>query len=352
MKIIIWGTGDYCKEKIKYIDQNNIVAIADRVSKSFSGWRTITLDEVQKYSYDKIVVLSSYYIEIIKDFVNKGIDYKKIVPGIAVRPFLFSELNYINERIKITVNKEGNILFSVDNDCIVVREKTDLEKVKKIVCNENNVDTIFHMNEKPVDKNYGINRGGSIVRYYINDFLTRNKDCIAGTVLEIGDREYTHKFNENVKISDCLHFGETVITTECDFNGNLSTNEGIKKDYYDCIVLTQVLNFVEDISHVADNLLNAIKKGGCILLTVSGITPICRYDMDTYGQYWAFTDRSIYNLFHKDNIICEIQTYGNYKTACAFLGGISYTEIGDKALAYNDPDYQVVIVAKIIKVKD
>lgn len=140
-------------------------------------------------------------------------------------------------------------------------------------------------------------------------------------MLEIGDRHYTELYGSENAQSYVLHFEEGSCQEPYDFFGNLITGTGLTQDFYDCIILTQVLNFVEDITYTADHLINALKPGGKILLSVSGISTICRYDMEIYGQYWNFTDKSIKNMFSKNNTKCDVFTRGNCKVACAFCRG-------------------------------
>ena len=343
MKVIIWGTGNYCRLKINYID-DEIVAVADREKKDFLGFKTITLEDIQYYIYDKIYVLSTYYIDIIKDLLNVGIDEDKIIPGICIKPYLSSELNYINHSIKVKVRKDGGISFvNRDGREIVIRQYSDIKYLKDYICDEENAKILKQLSTRPVDKVYGVERGGSIVRYYISDFLEKYKTLIKGNVLEIGGRDYTRKFGDKNCQSYSLFFEHGIENSgkdEFDIYGDLSTGDGLEKGFYDCIVLTQVLNFVKDIDNVSQNLIDSLKVGGVVILTVAGITPICRYDMDTYGQYWSFTDKSIFNMFSRKNTEVSIVTYGNLKTTCAFLAGMAYTELDDDDLIYNDSDFQ------------
>ena len=126
----------------------------------------------------------------------------------------------------------------------------------------------------------------------------------------------------------------------------------MKKDFYDCMILTQVLNFIEDIKHVPRVLVNSLKSGGVLLVTVAGITPISRFDMDRWGHFWNFTDAGIRKMFSMEGVECQTAIYGNYKAACAFLGGMSYTELDMGDLEFVDEDFQVIIAAVIRKTGD
>jgi hypothetical protein len=58
----------------------------------------------------------------------------------------------------------------------------------------------------PISRQFGLDRGQAIDRYYIESFLARHATDIRGRVLEIGDDSYTRKFGDGcVTRSDVLH---------------------------------------------------------------------------------------------------------------------------------------------------
>lgn len=349
MKYIIWGTGNYCQNKIDYLSDIKIVAFVERERTVFRGVQTILPCEINEFDYDKIIVMSNYYLEIIQDIINLGISASKIIPGIVCKPYLANELDFMSSNVSIDVNSDGTLLYRFNKTETVISAYEDWKCIRRIACNEDNSNIIKQLNFNPVGRTFGLNRGGSICRYYIDKFLDDNSVHISGNVLEIGDRQYSNRYSKQIDKSDCLHFDKSYKNTSSDFYGDLRTGIGIKKDYYDCIILTQVLNFVEDINQTAKILINSLKVGGKILITVSGITPVSRFDMDRWGHFRNFTDKGLQALFVNTNTKCNVQTYGNFKVACAFLGGMSYTELSEKDLGYNDDDFQTIIVAVVTK---
>lgn len=353
MKYIIWGAGLYCKEKLRYWNsENKIVAIVERYKTTFDGRETILPNELDKYKYDYIVIMSSRYLEIIPELIERGVDHKKIIPGILVRPLIGDELELITNLSKIYVLKDGtlNYVFNKQHS-INISEKSDWKKVKKVICEDDNANYIKRLACGPVGKLFGHNRGGSICRYYIEKFLYSNKSFFRGNILEIGDRNYTEKYGGNDYTSYLLRFNMDDENDKYSFCGDLTTGKGLQENFFDCIVLTQVIDFIYDVSAALDNSIKALKKNGVLLLTVSGITPISRSDMDRYGHYWNFTDASIKKLLHRSDVEYRIQTYGNCKAACAFLQGMSYKELEKEELDYHDEDFQVVISAMIKRIK-
>lgn len=62
-----------------------------------------------------------------------------------------------------------------------------------------------------------------------------------------------------------------------------------------------------------------------------------------------FTDAEIRQMFSTENPEYYTETYGNFKVACAFLGGMSYKELSEQELTYIDEDFQVFIMAVVQK---
>lgn len=201
--------------------------------------------------------------------------------------------------------------------------------------------------KKPVSRKFGFDRGTPIDRYYIENFLGKNYKAISGTVLEIGDSNYTRLFGgERVDRSIVLSYQEG---KNVDIVADLETGKGIPKKVADCVIFTQTLPFIFDISPAIKNIFNVLKPGGKLLVTVPGITQISRYDIDRWGQYWSFTDLSVRKLFEKvtSKKDITIKIYGNVKSASYFLYGLSAEELSRQDLDYQDRDYQVLIGAAI-----
>lgn len=349
MKYIIWGTGPYCREKIAYMGTDNVVAFVERNKSVFQGTDTIRPEEIEKYQYDKIIVMSNHYLEIIPELIAIwNIDPEKIIPGIAVRPYLFKELELMSNYTEIKVNPDGTLLYTYyGKEKFVIAQEEDWQQIRQLLCHEENSAQIKSLSVRPVGKLFGQPRGGSICRYYIDKFLAKHKSEIRGRVLEIADRTYTSRFMEDVEESYCLHFDKAFETEGTDFYGDLIDGTGMKRDFYDCIILTQVLNCIKDIRNTPKILIDSLKPNGNLLITVSGISPVSRLDMDRWGYFRNFTDAGIAGMFEAENTECSIEIYGNYKVACAFLGGMSYTELSEADLNYVDEDFQVFVMAVV-----
>lgn len=202
----------------------------------------------------------------------------------------------------------------------------------------------------PISREFGLDRGQCIDRYYIETFLSRHAADISGRVLEVGDDTYTRKFGgRRVSHSDVLNLrpGDPKTTLV----GDLANAQHIASDAFDCIVLTQTLQFIYDVRAALGHLHRILRPGGVLLATVAGISQISRYDMDRWGDYWRFTTLSMRRLFEEyfpaANI--EVQASGNVLAVVAFIEGLSAAELRGEELDYSDPDYELLITVRAVK---
>jgi len=202
----------------------------------------------------------------------------------------------------------------------------------------------------PISQSFGLDRGLCIDRYYIEHFLGQCSGDIKGEVLEVGDDVYTVRFGgERVTKSDVLHVTED--NARATIVADLTQAERIPSDAYDCIVLTQTLQFIYDVRKAIQTLYRILKPNGVLLVTLSGVNRISRYDMDRWGEYWRFTTLSASRLFEEffPPTRVTVQAYGNVLAAVAFLHGLAATELRQEELNYCDPDYDILIAVRVLK---
>jgi len=202
----------------------------------------------------------------------------------------------------------------------------------------------------PIHAGFGMGRGTYIDRYYIDRFLEENSSNIKGRVLELSDNEYTVRFGgDRVTRSDILdvrpdHSEATII-------GDLTSADGIPSDSFDCIILTQTLNFIYDVHSAIQTVYRILKPGGCVLVSVPGIAPLSPDEMEYCGDYWRFTRLSLKGLFEEEfgKGRVEVESRGNVLAAVAFLHGLAVEELKQEELDYRDPFYEVSVLLKAVK---
>jgi SAM-dependent methyltransferase len=203
----------------------------------------------------------------------------------------------------------------------------------------------------PISRLFGYDRGPqSIARYYIDRFLNVHAEDVRGRVLEIGDNTYTVRLGgSRVTQSDVLHVqpdnpAATIVA-------DLTQADAIPSNTFDCIILTQTLQFIYDVRAALRHVERILKPGGVLLVTLSGISQISRYDMDRWGEFWRFTILSAQRLFEEffspDQL--QIEAKGNVLAAIALLYGLASRELRNEELDYHDPDYQVIITVRAVK---
>lgn len=200
----------------------------------------------------------------------------------------------------------------------------------------------------PVSRLFGTDRGNPIDRYYIEKFLNDHSADIRGSVLEVGDDTYTRRFGAGrVLQSEVLHAvaGNPKSTLVAD----LATADSIPAERYDCVILTQTLQFIYDVPAALRHVRRILRPTGVLLATCAGISQISRYDMDRWGDYWRFTSLSLQKLLEKPfGGNCEIQSYGNVLAATAFLHGLACDELTRQELDHVDPDYELLLAVRAV----
>ncbi|MBK8905002.1 MAG: methyltransferase domain-containing protein [Anaerolineaceae bacterium] len=205
----------------------------------------------------------------------------------------------------------------------------------------------------PISRAFGFERGQPVDRYYIEQFLAEHAADIHGRVLEIGDDHYTRHFGgDRVQHADVLDLPRE--DSRATIVGDLQDAEHIPGNVFDCIIFTQTLQYIFWLETAVTSLHRLLRPGGVLLGTFPVISQICRFDMDRWGDYWRFTSASIHRLlsgvFPTDQL--TVTAHGNVLTAVSFLHGLSAHELTAEELDFHDPDYQLLITARAVKMKN
>lgn len=200
---------------------------------------------------------------------------------------------------------------------------------------------------------FGFSRGTPIDRYYMNNFFLKNSTYIFNNVLEFGDDYYFKKFCKHEN-SSCDIFTSTLDKRNDNvkrIHGDLTKIAPIYFAKYDCIICTNVLNFIFDTKAAISGISNMLKSGGICIVTLAGFsTHISRYDYDRWGDYWRFNDLSAIKLFENDFDIIFIKNYGNVYSAIAQMSGFCVEELEVEKVNEIENDY-VMITGLVLKKK-
>jgi SAM-dependent methyltransferase len=168
-------------------------------------------------------------------------------------------------------------------------------------------------------------------------------------VLEFAENRYTRLGGSRVSHSDILHRtpGKSGVTIVAD----LADAQEIATNTFDCIIMTQVLQYIYEPRAAVKTLYRILKPGGVLLATFPGISQISRYDMNAWGEYWRFTTLSVRTLFAESfaGNSLDVEAHGNVLASIAFLHGVLSRELRVDELDYRDPDYQLSITLRAVK---
>lgn len=202
---------------------------------------------------------------------------------------------------------------------------------------------------KPLSNYHGFDRGAPIDRFYIENFLEQNKEVISGGCLELLNNDYTLKYGgSKVSKSDVLDIDKS--NKNATIIDDLRSLRGIADNSYDCLILTQVLQFIDDTTAAISQCYRILKPGGTILVTLPSLSRIDPISGQA-GDYWRFTVASASYLFNKDfkPEQTEVKSWGNVRSGLYFYAGLAQEDSLVKTLEKNDPDFPLIITVKATK---
>jgi SAM-dependent methyltransferase len=199
---------------------------------------------------------------------------------------------------------------------------------------------------KPLSRSWGYDRGTPIDRHYIEGFLERHRQHVKGHVLEVQEDNYSHRFGgDRVTQIDILSLESS--NHRATIVGDLADPRTLPAGQFDCIILTQTLHLMFDMSRAIGNVHRALHPGGVLLVTVPGITPLDRAEyLDSW--YWSLTGRALQRLLSGpfDAAKVQLEEFGNLFAATAFLHGAAVEDVDPAKLDRLDATYPVTVAAR------
>ena len=201
---------------------------------------------------------------------------------------------------------------------------------------------------RPLSYLWGWDRGCPIHRYYLEHFLEEYAGDIRGHCLEfLGDGYITRFGGPAVDKADVLHLDES--NPEATIVADLTRDNNIPDNRFDCIVCTHVLHVILDLERAIRDLHRILAPGGVLLVAVPQLS-MC--DSEAH-ELWRFTAEGLRLMlekaFARDAI--TVRSYGNSLTAAAEIRGAVADEFSRSVLDYSDPRFAVEVCARAIKRK-
>lgn len=194
---------------------------------------------------------------------------------------------------------------------------------------------------KPISDYYGLDRGTPVDRFFIERFLAEHTTYIKGNVLELLNDHYTKRFGgKEVTKSDILDID--ALNKEATIIGDLRNLKEVANETYDCIILTQVLQFIDDTDAALKECHRILKPGGVLLATVPALSRIDCVSGDT-GDFWRFTAAGAQFLFAKYFKDVITKNEGNASIGVYFLLGLAQEDVSSSIFAKHDGAFPVVV---------
>ncbi|PWT82891.1 MAG: hypothetical protein C5B57_07935 [Blastocatellia bacterium] len=201
----------------------------------------------------------------------------------------------------------------------------------------------------PISRNWGLDRGRPIDRYYIESFIAEQAEDIRGTVLEVLDSFLTVTYGgDRVTRSDVLDIDPrnhraTVVA-------DLRNTDQLPSEKYDCFILTQTLHLIDDMASALTSAFRALRPGGVLLATLPSVS-MAAEEYGATGDHWRGTEAAARWLFETvfPPSHVAIRSRGNILAATAFLFGLSCDDVEERELESDDPGYPVLITIRAVK---
>lgn len=200
----------------------------------------------------------------------------------------------------------------------------------------------------PISNNYGIDRGEPMDRYYIGLFMDQWKEDIKGRVLEIQSSGYTERYGRGKVIhKDILDIDPQ--NKKATLIGDLQSLDQVSSNLFDCVIITQTLQYLYDVRAGIRHIARILKPGGVVLATLPSVSQLDpgAAEMDCW-RFTAVSARRLFREYFPEDAV-QLQSYGNVLTCTAFLMGLASHELKTNELDYHDPNLPLVVCVRAVK---
>ncbi len=191
-------------------------------------------------------------------------------------------------------------------------------------------------NLKPISTIYGFDRGMPVDRFYIEKFIETQKKSIRGRVVEIVDDKYIRMFGKDqVTKADVIDLFPTKLAN---IHADLRNMPQVKSNTYDCVVITQTYNVMDDFESGIKEVSRILKPGGVVLVTVPVLSP----GWNLKVNFWRFGEKGLKSVFGKYFKTVKVQGLGNQKACEYFWVGMATNDMTKMELEKQDDKYPLI----------
>jgi SAM-dependent methyltransferase len=197
---------------------------------------------------------------------------------------------------------------------------------------------------EPFSTSFGFDRGTPVDRYYLDQFLERNRALITGRVLEVQVPSYTRRYGADVLESHTVDVNPAFNAT---YTCDLADAPHLPPDHYDCFLVPNTLQHLARLEPALQTMLRVVKPGGTILASAAGLLPL----IPDGGDYWRLSADGWRRVLESEWPRCDlaIEAHGNCLAAVAAMYGLAQEELTSNELDAHDARYPLLVTIRCRK---
>lgn len=201
----------------------------------------------------------------------------------------------------------------------------------------------------PLSQIVGQDRGTPVDRLFIEGFINHHRDLVTGKVLEIKDRDYTTRFGHAV--TESIILDANTENKDAQIHDDIRHLNSIADNSYDCFIVTQVLQYVDDLHASARSIHRVLKPGGTAFITVPTLGKLDGSEDNVAGNFWRLTVESARFIFGPHFQDLEVTPWGNVRLGVAFLTGLCAQDMSEAEVAHFDARYTCGVLIRATKAR-
>jgi SAM-dependent methyltransferase len=200
---------------------------------------------------------------------------------------------------------------------------------------------------EPFSATFGFDRGTPVDRYYIRRFVGAHADALRGVAGEVSEPTYLGEFGddrlERIEVIDL-----DPVNRRATLIADLSQSASLPTHTFDCLVITQTLQYIPKPERALAICVEALRPGGSLLVAVPALAAHDTHEAPEV-DHWRFWPAGLLSLLQRvaPEASHTVAGYGNLVATIAFLQGLSAEELEPAELRHCDPRFPVVVCARV-----
>lgn len=201
--------------------------------------------------------------------------------------------------------------------------------------------------QRPLSDKFGYDRGEPIDRAYMRRYLEAQRGCVRGVVGEVAERRYADLLG-GPKVQEVAVIDNDPSNPAATLVADLSSPDALAPASFDCLIVTQVLQYLPRPWLGLQGLVAALRPGGTLLVAAPALTPHDLHEADE-GDYWRFWPAGLETVLRDadPSSAVDVRSYGSLVTAVAFLYGLSVEDLRPEELLRQDLRFPVVVCGRL-----